>query len=136
LQIKSPIEQLFLIGLKLVCAENLVYFNLSDKLPENGDDLTVIRQFKAGKYFVDFALMQHPTGNIVCVELDGHAFHDRDERQRRYEKSRDRFLTAKGYKVLHFTGSEVNKDPCGVALEAFNLATGNGEYSTHPLEDR
>lgn len=132
-ELASPIEQMFLIAINLVCKENFVSCTLSDKLPTQTDDLYVIPQFQVGKYRVDFALMQHPTGVVVCVELDGHQFHDRDERQRRYEKVRDRLLTAKGYKVLHYTGSEVVKDPCAVALESFILATGLQEVAVHPL---
>ncbi len=133
--IKSPIEQLFVVALNLVCAENYVTFSLSDSLPEDGDDLTVIPQLKIGSYFIDFVLLQLPRNIVVCVELDGHQFHDRNEKQRRYEKARDRFLVSKGLKVIHFTGSEVVKDPCAVALEAFNLATGLDEVSVHPLDN-
>ncbi len=139
--IKSPIEQLFLIAINLVAEVNIVPIAIGKELNDLDDDLAhntdllVIPQWSVGKFKVDFALCQQPSGKIVCVELDGHAFHDRDERQRRYEKSRDRFLTARGYSVLHFTGAEVVNDPCVVATEAFNLVTGLGDVTVHPFEN-
>lgn len=134
-RIQSPIEQLFMVAINLVAEVNLVSISVAGAFNDVTDDLLIIPQWKAGKYRADFALRRHPVDRIVCVELDGHEFHDRDERQRRYEKTRDRFFTAAGYSVLHFTGSEIVKDPCAAALEAFNLATGLSEVAVHPLED-
>lgn len=133
--ISSPIEQLFFVAIHLVAEMNFIALGVAQSsFSDENDDLLIIPQWKVGKYKVDFALRQHPIDRIVCVELDGHEFHDRDERQRRYEKSRDRFLTASGFSALHFTGSEVVKDPCAVAIEAFRLATGQKDVS-HPFED-
>jgi very-short-patch-repair endonuclease len=133
--IESPIEQLFYIALHLVCAHMVTEFEWRRDFSDDNDNLQVIPQWKVSTYAVDFALRRHPVDKIVCVELDGHAFHDRDERQRRYEKKRDRHLQALGYQVLHYTGSEVAKDPCAAALEAFILATGLRDVATHPFED-
>lgn len=139
--IASPIEQLFFIAIHLVAEFNFVEIGVvgtvvkTAKFNDESDALLIIPQWQAGKYRADFALRQHPNDKIVCVELDGHEFHDRNERQRRYEKARDRFFTASGYSVLHFTGAEVVRDPCACALEAFNLATGLKEVSTNPMEN-
>lgn len=131
--IKSPIEQLFLIAMNLIAEINFVTLYKAVEFSDSNDDLLLIPQWRVGKYSVDFALRQHPIDKIVCVELDGHEFHDRNERQRRHEKMRDRFLTANGYSVLHFTGAEIVRDPCAAALEAFNLATDLKDVSTHPF---
>lgn len=133
-RIESPIEQLFFIAIHLVAAANIVDLEIAEQFADENDNLLIVQQWKVGKYRIDFALRRHPTDKIVCVELDGHEFHDRDERQRRYEKARDRHLTASGYSVLHFTGSEVAKDPCAVALEVFKLATGLDSVAIHPFE--
>lgn len=133
-EIASPIEQMFLIGLNLVAEINIVNIGIAKGFVDDNDHLLVIPQWNVGKYKVDFAIRRHPVDIIVCVELDGHDFHDRNESQRRYEKRRDRLLTSKGYKVLHFTGSEVVQDPCAVALEAFNLACDSSEFTIHPFE--
>jgi very-short-patch-repair endonuclease len=134
-RIASPIEQLFAIAIHLVSEVNLVYPRIVAAFDDKSDDLLIVPQWPTSAYRVDFALRRHPIDQIVCVELDGHAFHDRNERQRRYEKRRDRYLTASGYKTLHFTGAEVAADPCACALEAFNLATGLQDASIHPFEN-
>lgn len=133
--IESPIEQLFFIGLSMVAEMNFVNLDRVERFGDDNDALLVIPQYRADKYKVDFALRQHSVDLIVCVELDGHEFHDRNEQQRRYEKSRDRFLTISGHKVLHFTGSEIVRDPCAAALEAFALATGLRDVATNPFDE-
>ena len=133
-RIQSPIEQLFVVAIHLVATFNMTPLLVSRTFDDKDAELQIIPQWKVGKYRSDFALRQHPLDKIVCVELDGHEFHDRDERQRRYEKTRDRFFTVSGYSVLHFTGAEVVKDPCATALEAFNLATGLSDVTTHPFD--
>lgn len=133
--IGSPIEQLFIIGIGLVCAYNLTHMLSSREFGSQDRTLYVIPQWKIDSYHVDFALRYESRDKIVCVELDGHEFHDRNERQRRYEKQRDRYLTKSGYKVLHFTGSEIVKDPCAAALEAFVLATDLHDIAAHPFEE-
>lgn len=134
LEIESPIEQLFMVAINLVAEFNYTQPSIASEFRDDIDDLLIIPQWRVGKYRVDFALRWPAVGRIVCVELDGHEFHDRDERERRYEKARDRFLTTAGYRFLHFTGTEVVKDPCAVALEAFNLATGLPLVGIHPLQ--
>jgi len=135
-RIQSPIEQLFLVAINLVGEVNFVSISIAkEKFRDDNDDLLIIPQWQVGKYRADFALRRHPLDKIVCVELDGHEFHDRTEPQRRYEKTRDRFFTGSGYSVLHFTGAEIVRDPCAVALEAFNLATGLRDVAIHPFEE-
>lgn len=63
----------------------------------------------------------------ICVELDGHEFHERTKEQVNYRNERDRDLQADGWMVLHFSGSELHRDPwkCiravhGVGYEAFS----------------
>lgn len=135
---QSPIEQLFLVAINLVSEVNYAVPTIVVEFNDDSDDILISPQWRIGKYRIDFALRRHPVDKIICIELDGHEFHDRDERQRRYEKSRDRFLVASGYSVLHFTGSEIVKDPCSAALEAFRLVSGLAPDSidaVHPFEN-
>lgn len=46
----------------------------------------------------------------LCVEIDGHDFHERTKEQATRDKSRDRMLGLAGYTVFRFTGSEVFAD--------------------------
>ena len=76
-------------------------------------------------------------GKTVIVELDGHAFHDKDKKQRSYEKARDRFFVKEGYQVLHYTGSDVVADPYRVAFEVLEvldvLEAGEAYAPTNPV---
>ena len=141
---ESPIEQLFIAAFTtLVKINNLSSIEISITRHTWVDyGISVSQQHKIGKYRVDF-LITYSDGEFVddvnlttfpinkskkiIVELDGHKFHDKNERQRRYEKQRDRFFATRGYHVFHFTGSEVVKDPFNVAAECLAYLTGDGE---------
>ncbi|MHB8916070.1 MAG: endonuclease domain-containing protein [Thiobacillus sp.] len=133
-KIESPIEDLFFLGLQVQCAAEYLDVNPDPVINEitlechPGHGIHTISQEKIGKYRVDFLISYSdgPQPNQVVVELDGHAFHDKDKHQRAYEKARDRFLVASGYKVLHFTGSEVFSDPNKVAFEVLQLLGATG----------
>lgn len=135
--IQSPIEQLFMIAINLVSHINYIDVSIkSGEFKNDNDALVIIPQWRVGKYRIDFAIRQYPVDKIVCVELDGHDFHDRDEKQRRLEKQRDRFLISSGLKVLHFTGSEIVKSPVDCAIEAFLVATNSEKDDIiHPFEN-
>jgi hypothetical protein len=47
----------------------------------------------------------------ICVELDGHEFHERTREQVAERNDRDRALQVSGWRVFHFSGAEVNADP-------------------------
>lgn len=54
------------------------------------------------------------TGNgdiNLIIECDGHDFHEKTKQQAQRDKERDRNLQLAGYRVIHFTGSEIFKDP-------------------------
>lgn len=131
----SPIEHMFWVATHVLCESEFQAVNPEPNfmkgpdgkwMDELKDGIYIHPQFQVEKYRVDFLLEQRGIGPLshlgpVVVELDGHAFHDKDKQQRAYEKARDRFLVKKGYKVLHFTGSEVVADPFKVAYEALDL---------------
>ena len=54
------------------------------------------------------------------VELDGHDFHERTKEQVTYRNQRDRDLAADGWTVLHFSGSELYRDPTSCVNSAFD----------------
>lgn len=111
--LESPIEDLFYIALNLQCAAQF-------------SEIQIAPQAKIGSFRVDFVVsLGAPSASAssspVVVELDGHDFHDKNKHQRSYEKARDRFLVKRGYKVLHFTGSDVVSDPLKVAHEVLDV---------------
>jgi very-short-patch-repair endonuclease len=128
---ESPIEDLFWVAVQVLCKAQFADVN-PDPIPVSGGSVVwpagiyIEPQAKIDKYRVDF--LMHQSGNgpdeiltPVIVELDGHDFHDKDKRQRSYEKARDRHLLRAGYRVVHFTGSDVVKDPFAVAFEVLQM---------------
>lgn len=143
LGLESPIEDMFWIACALMTKAAYNDFNpepyeLNGQI-HAGHGIHLTPQHKVGKYRVDFLLSQSGIGpdeilTPVVVELDGHAFHDKDARQRSYEKARDRDLVKAGYRVIHFTGSDIVKYPFACAFEALEMVgvfsgTGIREYN-------
>lgn len=47
----------------------------------------------------------------ICIECDGHEYHEKTKEQAKKDKSKDRMLKAKNLDVVHFTGSEITSEP-------------------------
>lgn len=85
-------------------------------------------QAKIGGYRVDFlahSLDHRRSGNErswrrLVIECDGHQFHERTKEQAARDRSRDRWLTANGYDVFRFTGSELWRDPMACAEQVLD----------------
>lgn len=132
--INSPIEQILHGAIQYIMKINFI--NIADPFEVNGQwyapGICIKPQEKIGQYRVDFLISfnsyNRRTGlpkldKTVIVECDSQQFHERDEEERRYEKKRDRFLVSKGYKVFHFTGSEIVKNSTKVAVEILSYLT-------------
>lgn len=59
---------------------------------------------------------------LIAVELDGHEFHERTPEQVAHRNQRDRDLQANGWLLLHFSGSELLRDPVKCITQARDLA--------------
>ena len=120
--ISSPIEKIFFMAIHLQSSE-MEYEFTTDELDKQDKGfkfvLSVIPQKKIGNYRVDFFLTLKQGSEIteLIVELDGHEFHEKNKHQRSYEKARDRFLISNGYKVFHYTGSDIVSKPHHIAYE-------------------
>jgi hypothetical protein len=137
----SPVEQMFLIEWHI----RRHWADQSD--PSDRFDLRPQYQNEklTGKYRLDFSI-DFLTGIINCpsdsiyfkreeatvkavpepllgIEIDGHEWHERTKEQARRDKERERFLVAKGWKILRFTGSEVFKKPGECVTEVVECAT-------------
>lgn len=97
---QSPIER-----------ELLTY--LLEMMPKSAE---LVPQYQFEGYRIDFALIGN--GRRVAIECDGHDFHERTKEQARHDRSRDRRMTAAGWAVCRFTGSEIHKDARRCAMEA------------------
>jgi very-short-patch-repair endonuclease len=107
--INSPIEQILYFAFETLKEINRCSI----------EDIDIVPQVKIGGYRVDFFVK----GKGVIIECDSQEFHDRTEKERRYEKVRDRFFQSNGYKVFHFTGKEIKDTPFEVAAEILSFLT-------------
>ena len=64
------------------------------------------RQYTIGNYIVDFVCLEH----LLIVELDG----GQHDQQQDYDRERDKFLDAQGYRVMRFWNSDVFENIDGV----------------------
>ncbi|MBH8597295.1 MULTISPECIES: endonuclease domain-containing protein [unclassified Thermoactinomyces] len=64
---------------------------------------TLKTQVPCGKYFIDIAIPKYR----IAIETDGHDYHS-SYQQRAHDRRKDQFLESRGWKVLRFTGSQVN----------------------------
>lgn len=144
LNMGSPIEKILYCALNTVAKLNsitsfdsVLLFN--DKEFFYGLDISP--QLEINKYRVDFEVSFHKINRkakrqeckSVIVECDSQAFHERTEKERRYEKKRDRFLISQGYVVFHYTGKEILDNPIKIAIEIISYVTGIEQ--DHLLED-
>lgn len=104
-QFDSPIEAMFWRQ----------YVDMRPAFPEE-----LVPQFEVfgGRYRLDFAL----PGRKVAIELDGYEFHSTRE-QFTNDRKRQRELELDGWRVVRFSGSEVNADAAGCVRQAAQFAT-------------
>lgn len=123
---ESPIEQLLYVALSATCKVNGIKIADTISTPHGTyvDGLYIEPQRRLGKYRVDFYVAYttpYWNGNEyqkkVIVECDSQKFHERTEKERRYEKRRDRFFASENIHVFHFTGTEIHTQPFRVAAE-------------------
>lgn len=125
-EITSPIEQLLYIA--LTAASEIIGLE-KQTLHSDGKTIfgfSITPQFKIGNYKADFLVKYFIDKNRdreVLVECDSQQFHERTEKERRYEKSRDRFFQIQGFKVFRFTGKEIVFDPFKPASEIISYLT-------------
>lgn len=130
LETESPIEAIFKVWWEALAIEH--YFRIRE--------LDLNAQFQAEPrkgvlYRVDFAVIPNDVemwleGDVLGVryqhvglELDGHDFHEKTKEQVTHRNQRDRDLQADGWKMLHFSGSEIYRNPLAVVQEAAKAGT-------------
>ncbi len=85
----------------------------------------LVPQLRVLKYRVDFGLFVYAEGKELklAIECDGHDFHEKTKEQAAHDKKRDRAITAEGYRMFRFTGSEIWRDALGCADEVCKVAS-------------
>ena len=129
--IESPIEQILYCALKYIQILNRIddyddRYNFISKKPYS-KGLSIIPQKIIDKYRCDFLIFYvgfNKEPMELIIECDSQQFHEQTEKERQYEKARDRHLIIHGYKVFHYTGSEIVKRPLEIAIEIFAYLIG------------
>jgi len=116
-EIKSPIERI------LFC--QLEYFKTI--LLDNKEYKIIIEpQKQIDKYRVDFSIVCKIKKKIreIIIECDSQQWHERSEKERRYEKERDRYFQKQNYVIFHYTGKQIQQDSFSIAMEVFSFLLG------------
>lgn len=150
---ESPMEYAFVKAWLSTCEECRFGIEEFEKLPRNviHTPLHYSRidylapQHPIGNYRADFVLARIAMGwvkdlenpgkvitileklPLVVVEIDGHDFHEKTKEQASRDKERDRFMTAHGYRVFRFTGSDIynRADQCVQEIHSAFLLMGS-----------
>jgi len=67
-----------------------------------------LRQYPIGRYIVDFVCLEKK----IVIEIDG--LQHNEEEQVKYDDKRTKYLESKGYKVLRYWNSDIDKNLQGV----------------------
>jgi len=124
---------------------NTIYENITKKLTGYSFMASLEPQIKIGSYITDFVFsLQTLCGNSVdlCIEIDGHDWHEKTKEQASSDKRRDRDIVLNGYIPIHFTGSEVYtntvrcvEDVIKIAVSiSYNLISSHTEYYENEWE--
>jgi hypothetical protein len=122
----SPIEAVFSVWFNAardhLCLEGMQRFALVI-LPQFWVESQMWRyrlDFAMGPADADMArqLLSHNITLRVAIELDGHDYHEKTREQVIARNRRDRDFSGAGWRLLHFSGSELIRNPMAVAVEA------------------
>lgn len=113
---ESPIEAILLKSLFLFHRVWRGQWPIIGNLPAiisawHGSAWHISQQVKIADFRVDFVIKFITVDQQIVIECDGHDYHERTKEQAAKDRSRDRALTAMGYRVIRFTGSEIWADP-------------------------
>jgi len=81
----------------------------------------IIPQCSIGPYRADFLIlfeMNDAKGRVI-IECDGHKWHTSSKYQVAYDRKRDRWFQANGFKVFRFTGHEIFNNAQHLAVQAW-----------------
>jgi very-short-patch-repair endonuclease len=137
---KSPIEHILYCAIRMIQRLNFIddydMIEINHKVKMRG--LSIQPRKRIGTYRCDFLIEYYNSklhdngGDIlpeqsIIIECDSQLWHERTEQERRYEKERDRYFTKNNYKVFHYTGSEIVKNPLRITIEILSFVTGRDD---------
>ncbi len=155
--LESPIELKLVRGITEVMwpvflRSNFTYWHQKNEFERlkalvRGSYFVVDAQPQIAGYRADFLIEKHELWYTqkgektwfvgqVLVECDGHDFHEKTKEQARRDKQRDRKLSAAGYQVLRFTGSEIHADAEKCAQEIRSFLSEQERRAKEPGTDK
>ena len=110
--LQSPLERKLYLALK----ENYIRFQTQYALNWKGENISIIgksyhnptNNFKEVLTVPDFYIEKK--NEKICIYTDGHTYHERTEEQAQRDKRIDRKLQELGFRVLRYTGKNVNEN--------------------------
>lgn len=132
--IKSPIEQMFFIAFIVLDEECFSNENSFCMVIYSQKEIMTLNK----KYRSDF-LIKCMEGNNpfndtlykLIVECDGHDFHKATKEQVEHDNERDFELKTSGYDILHFSGTQIYKNPWKCASDTIDYLKKVVETKTH-----
>ena len=130
---QSPIEQILYCALKTIfeinCFRNIKgnFWLVGGQVMFKGYE--ILPQYKIDNYRVDFLVNNYEvkrceqTKKSIIIECDSQQFHERTEKERTYEKKRDRYLSTKEYVIFHYTGKDIIINAFDIAKEIVSYLT-------------
>lgn len=109
--LQSPLERKLFLAL----SRSYIKFQTQYALNWKGENISIegktfesqTNNFKNVLTVVDFYIEKSQTK--LCIYTDGHTYHERTEEQAQHDRNIDRKLQGLGFKVLRYTGKEVNE---------------------------
>jgi very-short-patch-repair endonuclease len=100
--------------------------NHGKQWPSESYDAIVMSQALFNGYKLDFTITSALLPDFaLCVELDGHDWHERTKQQASQDRARDRELLALGLPTMRFTGADVFRDANACAREVHAFFVGH-----------
>lgn len=111
--LQSPLER----KLYLELLKSFIKFQTQYGINWNGKNISIVgktfgnsqNNFKEVLTIVDFYIEKNQSK--LCIYTDGHTYHERTEDQAQRDRNIDRKLQEFGFKVLRYTGKDVNENP-------------------------
>lgn len=122
----SPIEKIFLVNLKFMGDLSNLKLNIKNQYEISVNDKNYKLDFyitASQRYKVEnkVGIVTKSREVSLCVECDGHDFHEKTKEQVAHDKQRERNLVKAGHKLIRFTGSEIYKSPQKCAFETIKI---------------
>ena len=128
---ESPIEQIFYLAFTY------------ESFKRNGGYILLAQEeieTQSGKYRADFLFstsentspyVEFEEEYNLVIECDGHDFHEKTKEQVRKNNERDMAIKSAGYDIIHFSGSQIYREPLKCAKQAVNYISSKIKIINH-----